>query len=293
MSSALATVATGALCSPEGAQPAPASRTKRKASPCWSGGRLRQISTHSAPSVGAWASPSKSWLISVTSTQSARGRAWAYSCAPPITQAVWRASQSARACSRLAARRAPSACQSFWRGTTMLLRPGSGRKPAGSESQVLRPMITLQPGVSCLKCARSCGRCQGRRPSLPMTPLAARAEIRCRGMPRSDRHWRLDRGVASVVQPLEIFVAVVEDAVGPAPDAQLRVGVGAARQLGLHLRVVVVVDMAVATGPDELTHVQLALLGHHMGQQRVAGDVEGQAQEDVGAALVELATERD
>jgi hypothetical protein len=54
---------------------------------------------------------------------------------------------------------------------------------------------------------------------------------------------------------------------------------------------VVAVDVAVAAGPDEVAHVQVALLRHHVGQQRVAGDVEGHAQEDVGAALVELAAE--
>ena len=49
--------------------------------------------------------------------------------------------------------------------------------------------------------------------------------------------------------------------------------------------------VAVAASPDEVAHFQAALLGQHMGQQRVAGDVEGYAQEDVGAALVELAAE--
>src|SRR5256885_7748127 len=53
----------------------------------------------------------------------------------------------------------------------------------------------------------------------------------------------------------------------------------------------VVVDVAVAAGPDEVTHLQVALLGQHVGQQCVAGDVEGNAQEDVRAALVQLATE--
>ena len=53
----------------------------------------------------------------------------------------------------------------------------------------------------------------------------------------------------------------------------------------------VAVDVAVAAGPDEVADVQLALLRHHVRQQRVARDVEGHAEEDVGAALVELAAE--
>jgi hypothetical protein len=36
-------------------------------------------------------------------------------------------------------------CQSACRVTTMFCRPGSGRKRGGSESQVLRPMITGAP----------------------------------------------------------------------------------------------------------------------------------------------------
>ena len=49
--------------------------------------------------------------------------------------------------------------------------------------------------------------------------------------------------------------------------------------------------MAVAAGPDERAGLEAALLGEHVGQQRVAGDVERDAEEDVGAALVELEVE--
>jgi len=48
-------------------------------------------------------------------------------------------------------------------------------------------------------------------------------------------------------------------------------------------------NMAVAAGPDEIPDFQPSLLRHHVGQQRVGGDVEGHAQEDVGAALIKLA----
>ena len=49
--------------------------------------------------------------------------------------------------------------------------------------------------------------------------------------------------------------------------------------------------MTVAAGPDEVTHLQVRLLGHHLGEQRVGGNVERHTQEDVGAALVHLARE--
>src|ERR1700757_5538582 len=54
---------------------------------------------------------------------------------------------------------------------------------------------------------------------------------------------------------------------------------------------VVVVDVAVTAGPDELTDRQTGLRGHHVGEQRIAGDVERHTEEQVGAALVELTAE--
>src|SRR4029077_18299358 len=49
------------------------------------------------------------------------------------------------------------------------------------------------------------------------------------------------------------------------------------------------VQMAVADGPNEFTGLQVALLSQHVRQQRIGGDIEGYAEEDIGAALVELA----
>ena len=47
--------------------------------------------------------------------------------------------------------------------------------------------------------------------------------------------------------------------------------------------------MCVAEGVHEVARLQPAHLRHHHGQQRIAGDIERYAEEDVGAALVELA----
>ena len=76
------------------------------------------------------------------------------------------------------ARIAPCACQSGCRVTTTLNRPGSGLNRGGSESQVLRPMMTGQPIVVFFKWAKSSGKCQGMLPLLPITPLRARAKMR-------------------------------------------------------------------------------------------------------------------
>ena len=78
--------------------------------------------------------------------------------------------------------RAPAACQPGWRVMTTLVRPGRGLNFGGRESQVLRPMITAQPRVWRLKCARSSGRCQGRVLLAPMTPLlllVPTCQLRC------------------------------------------------------------------------------------------------------------------
>jgi hypothetical protein len=64
-----------------------------------------------------------------------------------------------------------------------------------------------------------------------------------------------------------------------------------AGELLVDLLEVVQVEVAVAAGPDEVADVEVALLREHVREQRVAGDVERHAQEQVGAALIELAGE--
>ena len=64
-----------------------------------------------------------------------------------------------------------------------------------------------------------------------------------------------------------------------------------AAELQPHLLHVVGVDVAVAAGPDEGAGLKPAFAREHVGQKRVAGDVEGHAQEHVGAPLVELQVE--
>ena len=51
------------------------------------------------------------------------------------------------------------------------------------------------------------------------------------------------------------------------------------------------VEVQVAEGVDKLAGLQPRDLRHHQREQRVAGDVEGHTQEEVRAALVELATQ--
>jgi len=55
-----------------------------------------------------------------------------------------------------------------------------------------------------------------------------------------------------------------------------------------HLLHMVRVDVAIAAGPDEHAGLQPAFAGQHVGKQRIASDVERNAEEHVGAALVKL-----
>src|SRR6056300_972205 len=80
------------------------------------------------------------------------------------------------------------------------------------------------------------------------------------------RYRRFDGGVALVVTHLKVFKGVIKQRFGAALEVQRGVGVSRALQLGLHLLVMVVVDVAVATGPNKITYVQFALLRQHMGE---------------------------
>jgi hypothetical protein len=64
-----------------------------------------------------------------------------------------------------------------------------------------------------------------------------------------------------------------------------------ARQLLARLLEVVRVQVQVAEGVHEVAHAQAGDLRDHVREQRVAGDVEGHAEEDVGRALVQLAAQ--
>jgi len=52
---------------------------------------------------------------------------------------------------------------------------------------------------------------------------------------------------------------------------------------------VVVVEVAVTAGPDEVAQAQIRLLGDHGGEEGIRRYVEGQAKKNVGAALIKLA----
>ena len=92
---------------------------------------------------------------------------------------------------------------------------------------------------------------------------------------RLDCDRRLDGRVWVVALEGEILVLVVEDRRRSAFDDERRIWPWFACRLGGDLFVVIAVDVAIAARPDEVADIQVALLGQHVREQCVAGDVEG------------------
>ena len=108
---------------------------------------------------------------------------------------------------------------------------------------------------------------------------------------RVDRDRCLDVRMGLVADQLEVLEAEVEQILHLGIQLHARQRQRLAGQLQVGLLQVVGVQVAIAAGPDELARLQAGDLRHHQGQQSVAGDVEGYAEEDVRRTLVELAAE--
>ena len=92
-----------------------------------------------------------------------------------------------------------------------------------------------------------------------------------------------------VVDESDVVVGVIEQRRRPPAQLEPRQRERRAAELRVDLLEVVAVEVAVAAGPDEIADAEVALLRDQVGQQRVRSDVERHAEEDVAAALVELA----
>src|SRR5690348_12736953 len=91
-----------------------------------------------------------------------------------------------------------------------------------------------------------------------------------------------------VAHELEILIGIVEQSGRPPADLEAGRRKGRARELQPRLLEVVEIEMAVAARPDELSRLEVALLREHVGEQSVARNVEGDAEEDIRAALIKL-----
>lgn len=106
-----------------------------------------------------------------------------------------------------------------------------------------------------------------------------------------NRDLCLDGGPGIVVLQGEVLVLEAVDVLHGGIDLHYRQRARLAAQLEFGLLQVVRVKVQVAESVDELAGLQVADLGDHHGEQGVAGDVEGHAEEQVSATLVELAGE--
>src|SRR3989338_10908231 len=101
---------------------------------------------------------------------------------------------------------------------TMFVRFGNGRNFSGKDSQVLRPIKTVLPRVSFLKCARSSGKYQGRAPLLPMQLLAAIAAMRDKDIEKIktlihllDRNFKTNPRMTGITDNFGIIVFPIEN----------------------------------------------------------------------------------
>src|SRR5579863_9228146 len=117
---------------------------------------------------------------------------------------------------------------------------------------------------------------------MPWTGERRTSNNGCRDM--SDRHGSGNGGMMLVAHELEILEGVVEQGCGAAPEIEPRRREGRARELQFRLLEMIAIEVAVAARPDEFARLEVALLGEHVGEQRVARDVERHAEEHIGAA---------
>ena len=84
----------------------------------------------------------------------------------------------------------------------------------------------------------------------------------------------------------KILVLVIEKAIRLARDVKCREGVRLTAELKLNLLEMIAVNMAVTARPDKVTHLETTLLGNHVSEQGVTGDIEWNTQKDVRTALI-------
>ena len=106
------------------------------------------------------------------------------------------------------------------------------------------------------------------------------------------RNGRGDSRMGLIVEQLKVLVAEVEDRVHFSLELHARRGEGLPSELQLRLLQVISVQVGVPQGVDERAGLEAGDLSDHQGQQGVGGDVERHPEENIGAALVQLAGQR-
>src|SRR3989338_1573610 len=170
--------------------------------------------------------------------------------------------------------------------------------------------------VSLLKCLRSSGMRHGRVLSMPITRFFAIAtmiaseekptppaplvrggqvlvtsegvEVLFNCLPLN-RYWSLNRRMRVIPFQREILELELENISHARIEQHRRQRARLTQQLLARLFHVVRINVRIAKGVHEITWLESAYLRHHQREQCVGGDVERYAEENVRAALVELA----
>src|SRR5690242_4705551 len=87
----------------------------------------------------------------------------------------------------------------------------------------------------------------------------------------------------------EILEAEGADVVELSVDGQFRQRQWRAGKLPVGLVEVVEIEMGIAERVDEFAGLETRDMGDHVGEERIGGDVEGNTEEDIARALIELA----
>src|SRR5579859_5892864 len=165
-------------------------------------------------------------------------------------------------------------------------------------------MMTGIPQVVFLKYFMSFGRCQRSLLSLPMALFVDAATMRemiivlandgpSAGEPvaRLDSYRGFYGGMGLVIFKGEVLEPELEDILHRGIEFHRGQGIRAAGELQPCLFEMIAIQVHIAKGVDEFSGLESADLGDHQGQQGIGRDVEGYPEEDIGAALIELATE--
>src|SRR5690242_12147098 len=89
----------------------------------------------------------------------------------------------------------------------------------------------------------------------------------------------------------EVLILKVEQLAARGVEAHARKGTRRAAELLARLLEVIQIQMRVAQREDEFARFEVDDLRDHQGEERVGGDVERHAEEEIGAALIKLAGE--
>src|ERR1700722_20397439 len=155
----------------------------------------------------------------------------------------------------------------------------------------------MPASVASTSCSRFSYSASSRTKDRTSPASSGRARRMVRDIDRSDRcsyshsysYLGLDMRVRVVAFEHEVFIAEREDILHRRVDLHHRQGAPRTRQLQPRLLQMVRIQMRVAERMNEVAGLEAGDLGHHHGQQRIGGDVEGHAEKDIRRALIELA----